>query len=120
VGTDAAQQGAGGSALEITLERSGDGAILRLTGELDLASAPAFERELAAAEKKAPDPLAIDLRELGFIDSSGLRLLLLAAERARAEERRLVVVKGSPEVDRVLEITGADRQLELVPEPPEL
>ena len=112
-------KGADGSALEVTLERSSGGATLRLTGELDLASAPAFERELTAAEEKAPDPLTIDLRGLAFIDSSGLRLLLLAAERARAEERRLVVVKASPAVDRVLEITGADRQLELVSDPPD-
>jgi anti-anti-sigma factor len=118
VSKDAAQQ-SGEGALEVTLERAKGGLVVRVGGELDLASGDKLERELIKAEKKAPELLVIDMRELSFIDSSGLRLLLVAAQRARDEKRRLVVVQGSPEVNRILEITGADQQLELVSEPPE-
>ncbi len=114
-----AVQRTGEGALDVDVERSAPGVVLRITGELDLASGSKFERELEAVEEAKPELLVIDLRGLSFIDSSGLRLLLVAAQRARDEQRRLVVVQGPPEVNRVLEITGADQQLDLVSDPPE-
>ena len=115
---DAARTRAGARTLEISVERSGDAVLVRLEGELDLASAPMLEGELRAVEEERPPLLVADLRRLAFIDSSGLRLLLMAAERAGQAERRFLIVRGSPEVDRILEITGADRQLELIETPP--
>lgn len=115
---EAGETRAGPSPLEIAVDRSGDSVVLRLEGELDLASAAQLEGELKALEEERPPLLVADLRRLAFIDSSGLRLLLVAAERAEQEERRFVVVRGSPEVDRILEITGAEHQLELASSPP--
>ena len=115
---DAGETRAGASPLEIAVDRSGETVVLRLEGELDLASAPSLEGELRAVEEERPALIVADLRQLAFIDSSGLRLLLVAAERAEQEERRFIVVRGSPEVDRIFEITGAEHQLEIVPSPP--
>jgi anti-anti-sigma factor len=108
----------GAAALEISVDGGDQRALLRLEGELDLASAGRLEDALRAAEANGPECLVVDLRGLSFIDSSGLRLLLMAGERARKDDRRLVVVRGPSEVDRIFEITGADQQLELVSEPP--
>jgi anti-anti-sigma factor len=108
----------GAAALEISVDGGDDRALLRLEGELDLASAERLEDALRGAEAGRPELLVIDLRGLAFIDSSGLRLLLMAGERARKDGRRLIVVRGPSEVDRIFEITGADQQLELVSEPP--
>jgi anti-sigma B factor antagonist len=119
VTNDAGEARAGASALALAVERHDAGIVLRLEGELDLASAPRLEAELEDLEAERPPLLVADLRQLAFIDSSGLRVILVAAERAGREGRRFVVVRGSPEVERVLEITGADRQLELVSSPPE-
>jgi anti-sigma B factor antagonist len=119
VDKETGERRAGANALEVSVERSGEGVLLRLAGELDLGSAPRLEGELKAVEEERPALLVADLRELAFIDSSGLRLLLVAAERAAQDGRRFVVVRGSPEVDRILQITGADRQLELVSSPPD-
>lgn len=88
-------------------------------GELDLATAPTLEEALQATESDADRlPIVLDLRQLSFIDSSGLRVVLAAAKRAEAAGRRLVIIRGANQVDRVLSVTGSDRHLEVVDEPP--
>jgi anti-anti-sigma factor len=56
----------------------------------------------------------LDLSKLTFLDSTGLRCVVRADERAREEGRRLVVVKGPEAVQRVFEITRLQERLELV------
>jgi anti-anti-sigma factor len=90
---------------------------LRLDGELDLVTAPRLARRLEKIEAERPAVLVIDLRELTFMDSSGLRELFSAQRRARAEDRRLVLVKGSAPIDRVLEMVRADAAVETVEDP---
>jgi anti-anti-sigma factor len=80
---------------------------VRLQGELDLASADAMEERLAAIEEQRPARVVIDLGGLAFIDSSGLRVLLLADSRARESGFELVLVPGPEPVQRVFEMTGA-------------
>ena len=58
------------------------------------------------------------MRGLTFIDSSGLRALIMADQRVRAEGGRFVVVRGSKQVNEVLEMTGVSKQIELLDEPP--
>jgi anti-anti-sigma factor len=82
-------------------------ASLALHGELDLASAPALESSLSGIEEQAPKRLVIDLRELRFIDSTGLRLLLQADARWRKRGSELVLRPGEPTVQRVFDVTGA-------------
>jgi anti-anti-sigma factor len=53
-----------------------------------------------------------DLRGLGFMDSSGLRELYLANRRAHEHNRRMVVVRGSEPIDRVLDMVRADAHIE--------
>jgi anti-sigma B factor antagonist len=80
---------------------------LTLRGELDLASAHQLEESLATLEGQAPSRVTIDLGGLAFIDSSGLRALLLADARARERGYELVLLPGQEPVQRVLEMTGA-------------
>jgi anti-anti-sigma factor len=76
-------------------------------GELDLASAPALEESLAAL---AGWDLLVDLVELAFIDSTGLRVLLGAYTRARAAGRGFRLTPPEPEVMRIFRCVGlADR-----------
>jgi RND superfamily putative drug exporter len=93
---------------------------LRLDGELDLVTAPWLARRLRKIEAQRPALLMIDLRDLTFMDSSGLRELFSAQRRARAEGRRLVLVKGSAPIDRVLEMVRADAAVETVRDPGEV
>lgn len=80
---------------------------IELRGELDLASAPALEAELSNVERGDPRRIVIDLAGLGFIDSTGLRLLLQTQARASEQSRKLLLRPGGPAVQRVLAVTGA-------------
>lgn len=84
------------------------------TGELDLASVPVFDQAMEKVEADAPATIVIDLTDLDFLDSSGLRAIVLADERARERGSRLAVVPGPEMVRRVFEITQLDKRLELV------
>jgi anti-anti-sigma factor len=90
-------------------------AIVVLRGELDLPATAALEPELERlADEPGIDVVALDLRELEFLDSSGLRAVVLAATRLTDNERRLVLVRGSSPVQRVFEITRMTERLEFV------
>jgi anti-anti-sigma factor len=92
--------------------------MLRLTGELDMAGADRFERLLTADGSLDARTFVVDLRRLTFIDSSGLRALIMADGRVRDGGGRFVVVRGPDRVNQVLEITGVSQRIELVDEPP--
>lgn len=85
-----------------------------LTGELDLSTIAKVEQELSRVEGEGPAVVALDLSRLTFLDSSGLRVIVSADQRARRENRRFVVVRGPDTVQRVFSITRLDQQLELV------
>jgi anti-anti-sigma factor len=103
--------------LKIAVSESGSVRQLRLTGELDLAGVDRFER-LTTDQIPAVATLVLDLRQLTFIDSSGLRALIMADQRVRAEGGRFIVVRGPDRVNEVLEMTGVAQRIELVDEPP--
>jgi anti-sigma B factor antagonist len=93
--------------LQISSELVDGLATLTLRGELDLASARQLEEGLAAIDEQTPMRVTIDLGGLAFIDSSGLRALLLADTRARERGYELVLLPGQEPVQRVFEMTGA-------------
>ena len=66
---------------------------VRVTGELDIATAPILEHTLRAAEQRAAR-IVLDLRELAFMDSCGVHVILDAAARMSADRGRLVLVCG--------------------------
>jgi anti-anti-sigma factor len=104
--------------LEIAVSESGGVRLVRLTGELDLAGIDRFERLLTADRTPEAVTFVLDMRGLTFIDSSGLRALIMADQRVRAAGGRFVVVRGPDRVNDVLEMTGVAGHIELVDEPP--
>jgi anti-anti-sigma factor len=85
-----------------------DGTVrVSLEGELDLSCARQLEARLTAIDEQAPARVLIDLSALEFIDSSGLRMLLLADTRAREHGYELTLSAGPEPVQRVFEMTGA-------------
>ncbi len=92
---------------------SGVGAAwVHVAGELDLATVPQFEAALHAAQIKAWT-VVVDLRALTFIDCLGAHAIADAAARARQDGRRLMVVRGGRQVNKVLTLTGAAAGLEI-------
>jgi anti-anti-sigma factor len=99
-----------------SVEREARGTAVRLllAGDLDLATAGEADLAILTAEESRPPVLILDLSELDFMDSTGLRVIVSAASRARDEARRLVLVKGPDVVQRVFEITRLAERLEIV------
>jgi anti-sigma B factor antagonist len=99
--------------------RTSDAGVITLTftGDLDIATLVEAEDAVAAAERAAPDVLVVDLSGLGFLDSSGVRLVLQAEARARAAGRRVAVVLGTGRALRLFEVLGLLARLEVVEGP---
>jgi anti-anti-sigma factor len=85
-----------------------------LVGELDIATVDDAERQIEAAEACSPELLVIDLSQLTFVDSSGVRLALIADDRARATGRRVAVRLGTGHALRVFQALGLTEKLEIV------
>ncbi len=100
--------------LTASLDRVGDVAVVAVAGELDLATAHILQEHISAAEALAPSLLVLDLHELTFMDSTGLRIVLATDAAARRDGRRLVIVRGPDLVHRVFLIALLDKRLELV------
>jgi len=96
------------------------GPVAAVSGEVDLAAAEAVEERIRTTLTEEPDVLVLDLRAVDFLDSSGLRVVLSLDKAQRDRNARLVVVRGGRRVARVIELTGADRQLEMVDDPAEI
>ena len=105
-----------------TIEASNDvrGTVLTVTGELDLASSPALEEELERAHEAGAQLVVVDLRELEFMDSTGLNALVKAHQQAQEAGRRFGLVQGSPQVQRLLSLTGLDDRVMIVDAPEDL
>ncbi|HEY8467515.1 MAG TPA: STAS domain-containing protein [Solirubrobacterales bacterium] len=88
--------------------------IVRLAGELDFAASPRVEAIVRECEESGGSRLVIDLRELTFIDSAGLRLLLMANWRASAAGRKLSITQSHVSVKRMLALTGLDVELHVL------
>ena len=108
---------AGSEALGIDVEERGTSVRVGLSGELDLASADFLRERLERLEAGRPQLLLIDLRQLRFMDSRGLGEIVGAVRRGRVEARRVVLVRSSGPLDRVLSVTGLEPALETVEDP---
>ena len=80
-------------------------ALVALSGELDLATAPLLEECLAPVEADGPTSLVVDLRDLMFMDSTALHVLLRARGRAETNGHQLLVVGANPAARRLFELT---------------
>ena len=89
-----------------------------LRGELDLEHAYLFEEELRRVEAREPAGLVLDLRQLRFVDACALARLLAVRARARRAGRRLLLVRGSKAVQRLLALTGVADLFETVDDVP--
>ncbi|MDQ3741117.1 MAG: STAS domain-containing protein [Actinomycetota bacterium] len=84
------------------------------SGELDLAGVETLEREVVTLLESGFRSLLLDLRSLTFLDSSGLRCVLMLARRARTEGFGLELIQGPDNVRRLFELTGTCRALPFV------
>jgi anti-sigma B factor antagonist len=97
---------------------TGDTAVISLRGELDVAGSALLDAELERiAADHDPKTIVVDLSGLDFMDSTGLRLIVLGDARATEQGRKLVLVRGNPSVHRVFEITRMEERLNFADSP---
>ena len=92
-------------------ERRDGAAVVVVGGELDLAAVDTLRTVLARPEAQA-DTLVFDLRDVTFIDSSGLSVIVASHQRLRASQGRFAVVVSRPSaVQRLFELCGLTETL---------
>jgi anti-sigma B factor antagonist len=92
------------SQLEI-VERTESAATARLSGDLDIVTSDDVKRELVGLVDAGHTELALDLSDVGFVDSSGLGVLVAVHRHAEAKGGEFVVRSAPPQVRRLFEIT---------------
>jgi anti-sigma B factor antagonist len=89
-----------------------DAAWVQAAGELDLATVPQLVRILRESQLKAR-LVVLDLRELEFLDSSGVHAIVNASIRARRLGGRLLLLRAPPNADRMFALTGSSEFVEI-------
>jgi anti-sigma B factor antagonist len=79
---------------------------LHVRGEVDIATAPQFRRELDDHLSRGPSDLRIDLSGVSFMDSSGVHALLVAVRTGHLIGAHVALTGTSPQVDRLLGVVG--------------
>jgi anti-anti-sigma factor len=108
------------SDFRVDVRNEGRAAIVIVRGELDLATSPELEQQLERVWESGNEHLVIDLRQLEFMDSTGLSIIVKAHQRLSEEGRQLSLVRGSQQVQRLLDLTGVSERLQLVDAPEEI
>jgi anti-sigma B factor antagonist len=85
--------------------------VVRLRGEVDMSHEEELRAELRRAVDSGPDGIVVDLTECEFIDSTGVRALLLSREAQESEHgpNGLAVAAASEQILRILSVMGIDR-----------
>jgi anti-anti-sigma factor len=98
--------------LQIVVRHEADRVILALDGELDMATAEQLQHAIDGLEGETM--VVLDLEQLQFIDSTGLRSVLAVLERCRDRGQQFAVTRGSQQVQRLLGVTGVAKHLRII------
>ncbi len=102
------------SASDLSLQLEARNGVVRIAvgRELDMASAPALTGSFEGAELGGTQAIILDLRDTTFIDSSGLRAILKASERAKSNGHQLAIVGVNPSARQLFELTGTEHLID--------
>jgi anti-anti-sigma factor len=89
-------------------------AVVSIGGEIDLSTASAFEAAIAAALDGDPPVLVIELSEVDFMASVGLRILVATHEKV-SKFAQVAIVANNPATSRPIQLTGLDKVLSMYP-----
>jgi anti-anti-sigma factor len=103
-----------------TLEIEKHTATITLKGALDASTASIFKAEVEKAIAENVKTLVLEMEELEYMASAGLRVLLFATQKKGKDIDKIYVVKPQEMVKETLEKTGVIQSLEVVDHPPEI
>ena len=99
--------------MEITEERRGDNLILRIIGKLDSSTSKDLEEKILSIIASSQGKLVIDLSQLDYVSSAGLRVFLLAAKRMDGAKGKMILCSLKDAVKQVFDIAGFSSLLTL-------
>ena len=91
----------------VTIDEKKSVARVALAGALNTDTAPGFDQELQAVVAQGLDLTVLDMKELDYISSAGLRVIFKAAKQTKAAGHRLAAANRKPHIDKVFEILKA-------------
>ncbi len=94
--------------MDMTQERDGHVVVIRLSGRLDSSAAPGAEEQLTEAVSGEAPRIAIDMSQLSYVSSAGLRVLLVVAKKVQQQRGRLALGGLAENVRAVFAATGFD------------
>ena len=100
----------------VTVERQGEACLVRVNGDLDVSTADRLGSALDAARADGVTTL-VDLSDVNFIDSAGLKVLLRSAHAAEASHWTWHIMRASSAVMRIAKVSGTTSQLPLAAAP---
>jgi anti-sigma B factor antagonist len=101
--------------LSVRVSDDGQSHTVALAGELDMANAATLTAELERVEGEGAELITIDMRELEFIDSTGIAILVAAHRRLNADHERIRVVRSRASgVQRVIDVTGLEKEIPFI------
>ena len=104
------------ASLKVDVEQREGQTRVVLAGELDIATSERLERELALIERNSPGTLVLDMRQVEFIDSTGLSVLLNGLRRVTRVRGAMAIACANPTVLRLFEITKLDSTFDILPD----
>ena len=99
--------------LGLVVRDQDDWAVLTVSGEIDIATAPSLRERLHALLAEDKRQIVVDLDDVGFLDSTALGVLVGVLKRARSEDGEVRIVCTQPRVRKVFEITRLDSAFDL-------
>ena len=92
--------------MDISEDRKADAVILALSGKLDATTAKTFEDRILGVINSGTQRLVVDLSQLEYVSSSGLRVFLLAAKRLQATDGKIVLCALKDQIRQVFDLAG--------------
>ena len=97
--------------LSMSDEMHGPAVVVRLSGQLDTLTAKPFESHLVKQIAEGQKRIIVDLGEVNYVSSYGLRVFLLTAKQLRSDRRAFILCRLTPEVKKIFRISGFDKIL---------
>lgn len=99
--------------MDISEQPVSGGTLLRPMGRIDSSNAGAFEARLVQAVGNGSSGIVVDMAQLTYISSAGLRALLVAAKKARPAGGRILLAAMSPHIREVFDLSGFSSLFEI-------
>ncbi|MCV7238409.1 anti-anti-sigma factor [Mycolicibacterium celeriflavum] len=98
--------------ISTSISYEGGIAVLKVGGDVDLATVPAFQAAITEALTQEPSALVVDLSAVDFLASAGLQALV-ATHESVSKAARFAVVADGPATSRPIQLTGLDQVFSL-------